>query len=119
MSKQIYKLIYLKVLLCFSFLFLTNAYAVLDLELTQGINSAAPIAVTSFNNDILHNVISKDLQNSGKFRISDATDESSPFNYNFWQQKKVNDVVTGSVQNTGGNNYKVTSSPRSGHGMRR
>jgi TolB protein len=118
MLTKIHRTIYLNIIISFAFLFLTNAYAVLDLELTQGVNSATPIAITSFNNDILHDVISKDLKNSGKFSIAEATDESSPFNYNFWQQKKVNDVVTGDVQSTGGNAYTVTFALHDSYGRK-
>jgi len=103
-------------------LFSSQLYAMLDLELTQGVTSAIPIAVMPFagedmvastDNDVRH-VVSKDLQNSGKFTLA-AVDNLLPpignkdaVNYDFWHGKKVDNVVTGKIQKLDSSNYKVS-----------
>lgn len=77
-----------------------SAYAMLNLELTRGVAGATPIAVVPFSTEggmpsqDVSGIISNDLQNSGRFKVS-----SSRFG--------VDNVVTGSVQNLGGR-YQVS-----------
>ena len=85
------------------FSFLTAAQAALHLELTQGVNSAIPIAITPFANEMnnvpgnttVSQVISSDLQNSGQFSVT-----PSP--------KSASDVVTGQVRQVGPGRYEVS-----------
>jgi len=117
MFKKIHKFIALNLLLLLSFMF-SNAYAILDLELTEGVNSALPIAIVPFvGQDIItdsdknvHAIISKDLQNSGKFRLLDTTNmpNSATIDYSLWQQQKANDVVVGAVKKSSGGQYQVS-----------
>jgi len=103
----------LKVCIIGVLLLATNVYAALDLELTQGIDKALPIAIMSFSehNDIA-DIISSDLQNSGRFRVVniDAPQQISygvhAVNYAYWAQQKIDNVVIGSTRSTG-KKYKI------------
>ncbi|MCK4609303.1 MAG: Tol-Pal system beta propeller repeat protein TolB [Gammaproteobacteria bacterium] len=99
--------------LLFYFVSFTSVYAALNLELTQGVNKALPIAVLSFS--VQHNIakiISSDLQNSGQFKVDqvDAPQQLSygmhAANYAYWAGQKMNNVVLGSVEKDG-KKYKV------------
>lgn len=89
-----------KIIFLFGLIISISAFAALDLELTQGVDSAIPIAVTAFAPSI-HDVVVSDLKNSGRFRISDAS------NPNEWKQQKLEAAVTANVQELGGNQYSV------------
>lgn len=79
----------------------------LDLELTQGINSALPIAINSFGMDAgaqeLTDVINNDLRLSGQFSIipapSGARDGQAPVAV--WRQAGADSLVTGRVVRSG------------------
>jgi len=100
----------------------TNAFAVLNIELTQGIAAAIPVAVVSFNPDNnaiptnVSDIIHHDLANSGQFNVLDnnATNQYpqtvAEVNTSYWQGKNVDDIVIGSVTPAGGGQYKVTFS---------
>lgn len=106
---------------------LTNAvYATLELELTQGVDSALPIAIVPFANqdsiasddNKISNVVSNDLKNSGRFRLTDLTtvppqaltavQDGQALDYNSWQQLKTDDVVTGQIKKVSGGEYQVS-----------
>ena len=60
-----------------SLLFVSNSYALLNLELTRGVSGAIPIAVVPFSvsgglppHDISQ-VVAHDLQMSGRFKVYD------------------------------------------------
>lgn len=105
-----------------SFLFSTQLYAMLDLELTQGVSSAIPIAIMPFlgeetianQDNSVRLVINKDLQNSGKFTLASVDNllpsigNSGAINYDFWRTKKVDAVVTGKVQKIDSSNYQIS-----------
>lgn len=91
------------------------SYAAVDLELTQGISAALPIAVIPFANEnqaiaagnqSVTEIIKNDLQNSGEFRIKGSGLGSE--DNAFWRKQGVNDVVTGSVSVLGGGKYQVS-----------
>jgi TolB protein len=98
----------------FILLFPVNIYAMLNLELTQGVDKAIPIGIVSFSehNDIA-DTISSDLQYSGRFRVVniDAPQQSSyrvqAVNYAYWAQQKIDNVIIGNTQSTG-DKYKIT-----------
>jgi TolB protein len=111
-------LLFLSIGIC---LFSAQASAMLDLELTQGVDSALPIAVLPFlgqesiaNDDSnTYLVVSKDLRNSGRFNLADVSNllpnlGKGGINYDYWQQRKVEDVVTGQVEKTGGSQYRIS-----------
>lgn len=90
------------------FLFSQLSYA-LDLELTQGISSALPIAVNHFqgSSDALKvsDVIQNDLNLSGMFKVLPHT--SAQPSIAMWKQAGADSVVSGQVQAIGANRYQV------------
>lgn len=85
----------------------TQQLFALDLELTQGINSALPIAVNAFGNDNnareIDHVIENDLTLSGQFRIvsgPQSANAQSPVST--LRQLGADSVVTGRVTSVGG-----------------
>lgn len=94
------------------FLFSINSCFSLDLELTQGINSALPIAVNTFGQDTaaseITQVIEHDLTLSGQFKIISGSQgpnaQSSPSTL---KQLGADSVVTGRVRQVGGH-YEVS-----------
>jgi TolB protein len=102
--------------------FTKNAAATLDLELTQGIDSALPIVILPFGAheptssnaaSNIREVIYKDLQNSGRFHLIPATginlkgEAQENLDYDYWRSQKANNVITGSVLEAANNHYKV------------
>ena len=84
-------------LLCFTL----SAYGVLDLELTQGVTKAIPIAIASFPGS---DIITSDLQNSGRFRVVAA---KGKHDYSYWQQQRIDNVILGSGK-LHGSRYKIS-----------
>ena len=86
----------------------------LDLELTQGINSALPIGVASFGYDNtgkeLASIVKNDLILSGQFRvISEPMGlASGQEGIALWRHVGADNVVTGQVISVGQNRYEVT-----------
>ncbi len=97
-------------------------YAALNLELTQGINAAIPIAIIPFanekanvpGNETITQVVKNDLQNSGQFRVkSPGLLDHQPttldqINVAHWRKRGVDDVLMGSVESTGFGRYRVS-----------
>ncbi|CAM2757322.1 TolB protein [Legionella steigerwaltii] len=93
-------------------LLLTQQTFALDLELTQGINSALPIAINSFGSDRtaqeIGQVIENDLNISGQFRIvSGPQGANSQSSVGTLKQLGADSVVTGRVSQVG-NHYEVS-----------
>lgn len=89
-------------------LFMGSAFAV-DLELTQGINSALPIGINSFNGDslgALTAVIQNDLSMSGQFKVIPPPMQNADIGT--WQRVGADSVLTGHVQQIGSNRYNVS-----------
>ncbi|MFW0092372.1 MAG: Tol-Pal system beta propeller repeat protein TolB [Coxiella-like endosymbiont] len=102
------------------FLFFLPAYGTLDLELTQGIVAAIPIAVVPFagprilvpGNQTVTEVIKNDLQNSGQFRvigppINDLDQIPESLQDNYWHTQKVSAIMGGAIHPLGLNRYRV------------
>ncbi|WP_058492575.1 Tol-Pal system beta propeller repeat protein TolB [Legionella worsleiensis] len=103
---MINRLITLFLMLCTSQIF------ALDLELTQGINSALPIAINSFGSDEaaaeISHVIENDLNLSGQFKIvSGPQGANSQSSVGVLRQLGADSVVTGRVSKVG-NRYEVS-----------
>ncbi len=122
-----------KLLLSFilsSFFIATTSYAVLSLQLTQGVRSAIPIAIVPFSGqsssgqsssgqsdaqspDNVASVINNDLQNSGRFNVMKQGDmqqtphDASEVNFSYWQKQNQSNIVVGKVESTGGGRYRV------------
>lgn len=77
------------------------AFSALDLELTQGVDSGIPIAITSFAPNV-HDVVVNDLKNSGRFRITDTNDPSE------WKAQKLEAAVSANVQQLSDNQFAVS-----------
>lgn len=90
--------------------FVGTTYA-LDLELTQGINAALPIAINSFDGNQLaqqlSGTIDHDLRMSGQFKIIPSPLQSNP-TISSWRQAGADSVLSGRVQQTGPNRYSVS-----------
>lgn len=94
------------------FIFFTKAYAILTLELTQGISSAIPIAVVPFKNaencpQNISNIIATDLQNSGQFKVL-AKDQLNQFpakassiSPSYFKNQGIEHVLVGSCEGSG------------------
>ena len=96
------------------FLLCTSQVYALDLELTQGINSALPIAINSFGSDVsaqeIAHVIENDLTLSGQFKIiSGPQGPNAQSSVSTLRQLGADSVVTGRV-NRIGNRYEVSYS---------
>lgn len=103
-------------------LFISGAsYAVVDLELTQGVQGAIPIAIVPFagqkandqSPDNVAGVVNADLQNSGRFRTMDqgSMEQQPPsadqVDFAYWQKQNVSNMVVGSIQPAGSGRYRV------------
>jgi TolB protein len=92
-----------------SLFFVSQSMAMLDLELTQGIAAAIPVAIvplkgagiTGLGDETVATIVKNDLQNSGEFRVvnSDALDKptEAPLNLAAWQKRGVDYVIGVSV----------------------
>lgn len=107
-------------MLCASF-----AHAELNIEITQGMAAAVPIAIPSFEGPRFANqranempvdiseIISNDLRTSGRFKPlggESARMSHQPTSGDLvrWQQSGVENIVVGSIQPTGNNRYTVS-----------
>jgi TolB protein len=94
----------------FVFLLSSKVYA-LDLELTQGINSALPIAINSWGmsreGQEIQSVLENDLALSGQFRLI-RPNSDFPNTINSLKLAGADSVVIGHVENTGGGRYTVS-----------
>jgi TolB protein len=91
----------------------------LDLELTQGVSRALPIAIVPFATlefdeqaSLVSEVISNDLKNSGQFRLvnfdkSHHPDSAATAKFEYWKDLGVNNVIVGKVIEEGDEQYKV------------
>ena len=95
--------------LCF---FLPTAVFAVDLELTQGINSALPIAINSFGNDQvgqqLSEVVNNDLRFCGQFKIVTSPQSFGRPALSAWRQAGADSVLSASVNQIGSNRYDVS-----------
>lgn len=100
-----------------------HCFAALNLELTQGIRAAIPVAIVPFangssapvaGNTTITKVISNDLQNSGQFRVvtpgfmDQKPTNLSQVNFGHWRKVGVNDLVIGAVTTNGNGQYNVS-----------
>jgi TolB protein len=99
----------LKFILIYFSLFSISANAALNLELTQGIDTAIPIAVIPFiESPEISDIVCADLSNSGRFHLVNTSSTeglsyaASNVNYPYWLGKKINNLVIGTVASNWG-----------------
>ncbi|MBA2711130.1 MAG: Tol-Pal system beta propeller repeat protein TolB [Tatlockia sp.] len=82
-----------------------------DLELTQGINSALPIAIDSFGNESvgqqLAEIVNNDLNFSGQFKIVSAP-QQGPIPLFAWRQAGADSLLSAQVNRIGYNQFDVS-----------
>ncbi|MGQ3887788.1 Tol-Pal system beta propeller repeat protein TolB [Legionella sp. CNM-1927-20] len=103
----------LKQIITLLFLVFAKSLFALDLELTQGVNSALPIAINPFGYDSLSqdftNVINNDLRFSGRFKIVTLPPNSAEgVSFNVWRQAGADSLLTGHIIKSGFNHYEVS-----------
>lgn len=92
----------------------TASQAIIDLELTQGVAAAIPIALSIqpgddirvAGNQTVNEVIRNDLQNSGEFRVVNQQ-ANALLNMEAWRQMGADYVVTGTIVASGSNRYTI------------
>ncbi len=96
-----------------------SAQAVLEIEITQGIEGALPIAVVPFAGDTygapeaVETIVRNDLGRSGFFDVLDKQSipqlVSSPSQLNFqvWRNTGVESVLLGKITQTSGDQYRI------------
>ncbi|HBY55601.1 MAG TPA: Tol-Pal system beta propeller repeat protein TolB [Coxiellaceae bacterium] len=96
--------------------FVSNVFAALELELTQGVDNAIPIVILPFagqeiisaNDNKITTIVGNDLKNSGRFRLVDVgSQQMDGANFEAWRARKVEAVVTGQIKSIGGEQYSV------------
>ncbi len=97
----------------------TQSYAILDLELTQGVAASVPLVVVPFTgakvqvpgNQTLAQIIDNDLQNSGEFRVINQNKSQNILGGNLnatqWRLQGADYILTGSVEATATQGYLV------------
>jgi TolB protein len=106
-------------LILFSFALSTNAFALLNLELTRGVEGAVPIAIASFGGEAqaapedVSAIVTNDLKNSGRFKVfgrdvlSQSPSELTQVEYGYFRGLGVDKLVIGKVRSLGGDRYSV------------
>lgn len=97
-----------------------NAFAALNLELTQGVANQLPIAVVFSGAEALaqknslSEVINNDLKHSGLFKLISPkpsrlsqTDTFNQISASYWRAQQVDDVVLGKIKSIGDDRYRV------------
>src|SRR5574337_1682813 len=87
---------------------IASANALLELELTQGVDTRIPISIFSFagaqdDNTNVSSIIRRDLAFSGYFKIIPAEgtpSNTSQINYSNWRARNVDNLVIGDVANS-------------------
>jgi len=94
-----------------------SVHAILSMELTRGVAGAIPIAIVPFTDSAspqdISQVISQDLQNSGRFKvyyrklISVIPHAAESVSTDYFQRLGTNNVVVGQVQQLASGQYQV------------
>ncbi len=117
MLKKLSSLIILSLMM-----FPAPSYAVLTIEITQGVEGAAPIAIVPFGwrgaggsqpPEVMHRIVAADLQRSGFFKPLPDEDmiarpvEAAQVNFADWRALNVDHVVVGRMQELPDGTYQV------------
>lgn len=104
---------------CCTLILSNGAFAILSMELTQGVAGAVPIAIVPFANveslpQNVSSIVAADLQNSGRFKVygKDALNQFpssvSAISREYFQKLGTDTVVVGKVTALGGDRYDVS-----------
>jgi TolB protein len=99
----------------------TRSFAVLNIQLTQGVDKPLPIAVVPFAWDSsstsapeeIAAIIEKDLHNSGEFsalvsrRMQQFPHQVGEIDYQHWRDQGVHNMIIGKLQLLSSNQYKI------------
>jgi len=96
-----------------------SAFALLNLELTQGVSGAVPIAVVPFAEvgippQHVAEIVNNDLQHSGRFRaynqraLAMHPSQLDQVSFSYFQKLGTDNIVIGHVQALGGDRYQVS-----------
>ena len=114
--------IFIKLFLIYFLFVSSQAYAVLDIKITQGIEEPIPIAIAMFGwsqpskvapIDIAE-IITNDLARSGRFNVMDAQDlpqnptQFDAISFNDWRKLGMENIVIGNLVLTDSGNYDVS-----------
>ncbi len=100
-------------------LIVQSTHAILEIEITQGIEGALPIAIVAFAGDVytapeaVENIVRSDLRRSGFFdvlekqRFPQIITDPSQLNYKTWRDTGVESLLLGKVTKAGGDQYRV------------
>lgn len=104
-------MLFKRVIMCALMVFSSVIFG-LDLELTQGINSALPIAINTFGFDSrsqeLTTIMQGDLRLSGQFKLINDPSGDGQSSIAVWRQAGADNLVTGRVIKVGSNRYDVS-----------
>jgi TolB protein len=118
MSQLHIKFLKLSFSLCI-FLVSTPSFALLEIEITQGVESALPIAITSVAGDasiegaLIGSVVHSDLYGSGLFAIVDRKSypqqprSENELDYEKWRDKGIESLLIMSVNRNGADQYNI------------
>lgn len=96
-----------------------NTSAVLEIEITQGVEGALPIAITAFTGDTfiapeaIENIVRSDLQRSGLFHVLESHQfpqdftSASPIHYPVWRDSGVESLLVGTILRTAEEQYRI------------
>lgn len=96
-----------------------NSAAVLEIEITEGIESALPVAIAAFTGapytapETIEDIVRSDLRRSGIFDVLEdqhfpqQVDDTSQLHYPLWREAGVESLLTGEVIQTGDNQYRI------------
>ncbi len=98
-----------------------RAHASLEIVITEGMDSARPIAVVPFSftgtnkpNQVISQIVAADLMRSGKFnpinamRMPQQPQNSTQFNAAAWGRTGIEAVVMGTIKETGMDRYTIS-----------
>ena len=95
-----------------------NTHAVLEIEITEGVESALPIAVAAFTgdsyaaNEAIEGIVRNDLRRSGFFDALESrhfphVNGTSQPHYAAWRDAGIESLLTGEIIKTGDNLYRI------------
>ncbi len=96
-----------------------STHAILEIEITQGIEGALPIAIVAFAGDVytapeaIENIVRSDLRRSGFFdvlekqRFPQIITDPTQLNYKTWRDTGVESLLLGKVTKAGADQYRV------------